>query len=211
MNGSAVRKTDIRIKKTYDKLYAAFFELLAEKPFSSISILDICEKANIHRATFYKHFVDKQDFISFCCNRLLDTLNLTNDVNLLDESDESKTMYINICRKVINFVYENKSFIADITSSPGAHIFAESFLNSFTDMFEKRLNKVVQNGGTILSPIPMLSTFYAGGIVSLLKWWVLDGEKYTKDDILRFAVARFSEAENTFIQNKNKNSWQASA
>lgn len=196
-----VRKTDIRIKKTYDKLYDSFFELLSEKTFENISILDICNKAGIHRATFYKHFLDKQDFITFCCNRLLYSLGFGNDIILLEESEETKLMYISVCRKIIDFVCENKKIAKDIFSSGGAYGLCEVLNNSLSDLFEKRLNKIVQNGGNIISPIPMLSNFYAGGIVSILKWWVLDGDKYTKDDILRFAVTRFAEAENTFNSN----------
>lgn len=203
MKSTAVRKPDIRVKKTYDKLYTAFFTILVEKPYEHVTVLDLCEAADVHRATFYKHFVDKQDFVSFCCNRLLEELNLTNETRLIGEGEEAKTIFVNMCRKVINFVYDNRQFIIDMTSAPGADAFTNSLLHAFTDLFEKRLNKVVVSGGYIASPIPMLSNYYAGGIVSLLKWWAIEGEKYTKDDILRFAVARFNEAETSYIQNIN--------
>lgn len=203
IKNSAVRKPDIRVKKTYDKLYHAFFETLIEKSYESITVLDLCEKANVHRATFYKHFVDKQDFVSFCCNRLLDELDLTNETRFLGEGDESKTAYINMCRKVINFVHENRQFIIDIANAPGSDAFNNSLIHAFVDLFEKRLTKIVSAGGHISSPVSMLSNYYAGAIVSLIKWWALEGERYTKDDILRFAVARLNEAEITFLQNKS--------
>lgn len=203
MKNSAVRKPDIRVKKTYDKLYSAFFEILVEKSYESITVLDLCERAGVHRATFYKHFLDKQDFVSFCCNRLLDDLDLTNEIRFLGEGEDAKNVYINMCRKVINFVYENRQFINDIASAPGAGAFNNTLLHSFTDLFEKRLTKVVASGGFLASPIPMLASYYAGGIVSLLKWWAVEGERYSKEDILRFAVTRFNEAEVSFLHNKN--------
>ena len=202
MKNTAVRKPDIRVKKTYDKLYSAFFELLSSQPYDSITVLDLCEKADVHRATFYKHFLDKQDFVSFCCSRLLDELNLTNDILLLGEGDESKVIYVNMCKKVINFVHDNRRFIRDINASPGSEAFSSALLRAFTDLFEKRLTKVVLNGGILASPIPMLASYYAGGVVSMLKWWAIDGEKYTKEEILRFAVTRFNEAEISFLHNK---------
>lgn len=202
MKNTAVRKPDIRVKKTYDKLYSAFFELLKDHSFDSITVLDLCEKADVHRATFYKHFLDKQDFVSFCCTRLLENLNLTNEITIIGEGDESKSIYLNMCKKVVNLVYDNRQFIKDISASPGVETFNSTLLDSFADLFEKRLTKVVANGGILGSPIPMLANYYAGGIVSLLKWWAIDGEKYTKDDILRFAVTRFNEAEISFLHNK---------
>ena len=37
--------------------------LLAEKGFESISVQDVTDKAEVNRATFYKHYVDKYDLL----------------------------------------------------------------------------------------------------------------------------------------------------
>ena len=79
MKGKGVKKLDIRVQKTYDKLYKTFFELLEKKPYESITVLEICNETGVHRATFYKHFIDKQDFVNFCINKKLDELHLHND------------------------------------------------------------------------------------------------------------------------------------
>lgn len=52
-------KLDPRVKRTRSLILRAFSELLAEKSFDSISVQDVTDKAEINRATFYKHFVDK--------------------------------------------------------------------------------------------------------------------------------------------------------
>ncbi len=53
------RSIDPRVKRTRKLLQQAFMELLQEKTFASISILDITERATVNRATFYAHFSDK--------------------------------------------------------------------------------------------------------------------------------------------------------
>ncbi|MFC7558721.1 TetR/AcrR family transcriptional regulator [Paenibacillus farraposensis] len=63
--------TDLRVKRTHKLLWSALGELLLDpkKEFSSITINEICEKAMVHRTTFYKHFVDKYDLLNlFFCN-----------------------------------------------------------------------------------------------------------------------------------------------
>jgi AcrR family transcriptional regulator len=40
-------------------------ELIRERPFKQISIKAICERTGVSRATFYKHFTDKYDVITW--------------------------------------------------------------------------------------------------------------------------------------------------
>lgn len=57
--GLEVKNIDPRVKRTRKLLQQAFTELLREKSFAGISILDITERATVNRATFYAHFPDK--------------------------------------------------------------------------------------------------------------------------------------------------------
>src|SRR5512138_787509 len=57
-------RLDPRVKRTRSLILQAFNDLLAEKSFDSISVQDVTEKAQINRATFYKHhFIDKYDLL----------------------------------------------------------------------------------------------------------------------------------------------------
>jgi AcrR family transcriptional regulator len=58
-------KLDPRVKRTRSLILQAFSELLAEKGFESISVQDVTDKAEINRATFYKHFVDKYALLDY--------------------------------------------------------------------------------------------------------------------------------------------------
>lgn len=60
-----MEQLDLRVQKTYKALVEAFEGLLHEKEFESISVTEICDAAMIRRPTFYKHFLDKYDFITF--------------------------------------------------------------------------------------------------------------------------------------------------
>jgi AcrR family transcriptional regulator len=63
-------KLDPRVKRTRNLILGAFNSLLAEKAFESISVQDITEKAEINRATFYKHFVDKYALLDYFITRI---------------------------------------------------------------------------------------------------------------------------------------------
>jgi len=54
-----VNEADPRVKRTRKLLKDAFVELLGEKRFADVTVLDIAERATVNRATFYAHYADK--------------------------------------------------------------------------------------------------------------------------------------------------------
>ena len=54
-------KTDLRVLKTQLAIRGAFTDLLEEKPFSSITVQNIIDRARVNRKTFYNHYHDKYD------------------------------------------------------------------------------------------------------------------------------------------------------
>jgi AcrR family transcriptional regulator len=56
-------KLDPRVKRTRNLILQSFESLLAEKGFETISVQDVTDKAEINRATFYAHYVDKYDLL----------------------------------------------------------------------------------------------------------------------------------------------------
>ena len=58
-------KLDPRVKRTRSLILQSFGDLLAEKSFDAISVQDVTDKAQINRATFYKHFVDKYALLDY--------------------------------------------------------------------------------------------------------------------------------------------------
>src|SRR5258708_12868863 len=69
-------------------LQKAFVELVATKPFQSITIQDIADRAMVNRATFYDHFTDKYALIEFS---LRDWFRQKLDSNLPADSTLSTT------------------------------------------------------------------------------------------------------------------------
>lgn len=57
-------KIDRRIKYTKRMLHEALIELLEKKPISSISVTELCDKADINRSTFYAHYRDQFELLA---------------------------------------------------------------------------------------------------------------------------------------------------
>ena len=57
------KKTDARVRRTRDALGDALVALMQEKPFETITVQDVLDRANVSRSTFYTHYSDKDDLL----------------------------------------------------------------------------------------------------------------------------------------------------
>ncbi|WP_130838308.1 TetR/AcrR family transcriptional regulator [Lachnoclostridium sp. Marseille-P6806] len=58
-----MNQNDARVRYTTQAVRAAFIALLHEKPLSKLTVKEICVRAGINRATFYKHYADVYDLM----------------------------------------------------------------------------------------------------------------------------------------------------
>lgn len=56
-------KNDIRTRYTKNIIRTVFLELLKERPVNKITVKEICDRAEINRGTFYKHYLDVYDLM----------------------------------------------------------------------------------------------------------------------------------------------------
>lgn len=54
---------DRRIRHTRDRFGDALIKLVQEKPFDTITVQDILDRADVGRSTFYVHYRDKNDLL----------------------------------------------------------------------------------------------------------------------------------------------------
>lgn len=51
------------VRRTRQALKTAFVDLILEKGYEAVTIMDIAIRADYNRGTFYKHFVSKEDLL----------------------------------------------------------------------------------------------------------------------------------------------------
>ena len=57
------QRRDRRVERTQALLRDALVSLIQEKPYDSIAVKEILDRANVGRSTFYMHFRDKDDLL----------------------------------------------------------------------------------------------------------------------------------------------------
>src|SRR5918996_1979067 len=80
------KKTDARVRRTRDALGDALVALMQEKPFETITVQDVLDRAHVSRSTFYTHYSDKDDLLMSDAEEFFEALSMALSVHG-DKSD----------------------------------------------------------------------------------------------------------------------------
>ena len=189
--------TDIRVRRTYNQLTEALIKLLAQKSFDDLTVLEICNQANVHRATFYKHFVDKHDFLNCCFKMKLAEL----DFEKSDKDFSIEQMNENCMKmieKVLSFIEENKKFVSCVSSEHYSSSFTNSLSDAIADFIIEQIRSKASFSEKLGYNLQLMAYYYAGAIVSLTRWWSTSKNVCSKRMFLEFAKRKIDDLCNYF-------------
>lgn len=176
MSEKNIKKEDGRVRYTKMRIRSAFYELLHEKSYDKITVTAICEKAEINRATFYKHYLDVADLV-----------------------DKLQEETINVLAEKLNSATDTtaKDFIVDILKYLKLHMEdnnnAGLFASSTASTFTAKISRLIYlSFSTLLMPrIPdnadmdksIVFAYIAGGCAGIIDYWAKSGYKENEEAI----------------------------
>ena len=174
-------KEDLRVKKTKKALYAAFMRLLEKKPFEEITVNELCDEADVRRATFYKHYADKFAFLMAFTHTLRDRF----DHFIWKDSGyaTSTEYYVAYAKGIVNYITEHPAAIDNIVkSSLFSHMLAIILEQNYKDTKE-RLEESARSGIEPRTSIDTLAAMCAGGTAVTIYMWLMGGKKKSPDEL----------------------------
>ena len=172
-----------QVKRTRKFVSTALLSLLLEKNFEEISVTDICEKAMITRATFYKYFEDKYH-LAQCV--LIDLKEQIFDKELEKIKFRStKELYLKLIELSYDYItLHEQNFVLFIK-----HSYTEKFrimlLQTINDFVESITKKEHQNFRFQI-PTELVSKFVTGGFAYTMLFMIENQTSYSKQDILKW-------------------------
>ena len=97
---------DRRVKYTKKVIKETFLNLLETKDISQITVKEICEIADVNRATFYRYYLDIYDLLEKIEEDLIE--DLKNSSPLEDLSSHSVYTF---SKGILAILYENKRLV----------------------------------------------------------------------------------------------------
>ncbi|PCF41288.1 TetR/AcrR family transcriptional regulator [Staphylococcus delphini] len=174
---------DRRIRKTTNAIKSALIHLLKTEPLDKITIQQIADTADVHRATFYQHYYDKYDLLDQIEYEVLEKMRVNfNDkakqLKALNSVEEAAIVFKEIPKAMLTMISEDIERYQVLLSSGRNHEIEQKI----GDMIALNLKSLLPNPDEIEGiPFRYFHAFVLGSMWSLMRTWVLDEERLPID------------------------------
>ena len=165
-------------ERTKERIAAAFKKLMIQGPFDGITITDITDECGLNRLTFYYHFQDKYDLMSWIFYKeiiepLKGNVNADNWADMLysalktlkDDSD----FY---CSSITYDRVELRTYIYDVSE----------------EIMSDVIHDITKEVDVAEEEIEFMSKFFSHGLAGMLFDWISSGMIEDPRDIVKNAV-----------------------
>ena len=164
------QKIDLRIVKTRKALTDSFWQMLSEKKFEDITVNEMCDRAMVRRATFYKHFADKYEIFAF----IVRTKQAEFDLQIRQQTDNTRpqSFYLGIIQRALDFLNSNEKLVQTVLDSKMLPTVMDILSRQITIDITQKLKEDAQNGVPLPASPQVMAQFFTGALLYTVRWWV---------------------------------------
>jgi len=179
-------KEDLRVLRTRKLLARSLFELLETTPFDKITVVDICDNAMVHRATFYNHFESKEHLLDYANEEIKEELFITTSKK--EPFNSIKELYLYLIRKVLEFLESYKSKILLILNQNSFEKAAEFLMSTVKRSLTNLITTFEKNNTDQENAIPknFLIHYFSGSITIICLNWLISPQKTSKEELIQY-------------------------
>lgn len=174
------RNTDARVARTKAELKKALLAMLEDGSIDEVSIDELCERAGVHRATFYRHYPSVRALLDEIGEETVNSIGLK-----LEGMAGAPALEVLTC--ALTAIQSNATTLHALhESGPGTH-FAQTICSYAFD-----IARGVPPEQAVTSPVYQPTpreAFACGGFVAIAEHWALAGMPRPAADVAREAVS----------------------
>ena len=171
------QKTDARVRRTREALGGALITLMQEKPFDTITVQDVLDRAQVSRSTFYMHYNDKDDLLMSDAEEFFEALSMA----LSAHGDKSDRVFP--VKEFFAHLSDVQPFFKALVKSGRYHENMDLARGHFARGIERRLAELPAGKSIPRNELPAISFAHAGALLSLLTWWLDRGMRETPEEM----------------------------
>jgi AcrR family transcriptional regulator len=156
---------DRRVQRTKASLRNALIGLAREKPYPTIAVKEILERANVGRSTFYTHFSDKDELLDSGIREILAGVDLRG-------SRDAGARALAFALPILTYVDEHRRHADGSKMARQSRLAMHAHLEH---LLSDRIAEDIADSWTKSStdiPPQLLARHIAGTFVLLLNWWI---------------------------------------
>lgn len=191
----ASANTDRRIARTKRALRSALIELMEERGLDGVSVNDLCARADLNRGTFYNHFHDKEDLLTYLEDEVIAELESIQeemkDLTVLDLMRyRARKKPLPFLVNLFDYLREQGDFLHAVTGKGGDIRFAPRLRDSVcANLIQTILHERYRN-----NPSPFVQyyvAFYASAYLGVIQHWIETGMKESSEEMALIAMRLF--------------------
>jgi AcrR family transcriptional regulator len=163
------KKIDRRVRATRDNLGDALIALMHERPFETITVQHVLDRAKVSRSTFYSHYSDKNDLFLSDVEDFFEMFSTA----LIRHGDTSNR--VAPVQEFFAHVADMRQFITSMTASEKVRDVMELGQGHFARAIDQRLATLPATRNLSPTRRSALAHGSAGSLFSLLNWWLYHG------------------------------------
>jgi AcrR family transcriptional regulator len=167
------KKIDRRVRATRDGLGDALIALMHEKPFESITVQHVLDRAKVSRSTFYSHYSDKNDLFLSDVDDFFQMFSTT----LIRHNDTSNR--VAPVQEFFAHVAEMRQLVSSMAASQKIRDVFDLGQGHFARAIDQRLAALPATRNLSATRRSALAHASAGSLFSLLNWWLNHGGSAT--------------------------------
>ncbi|HBI55729.1 MAG TPA: TetR/AcrR family transcriptional regulator [Firmicutes bacterium] len=185
--------TDRRVKYTKMVLRQSLIEVLKEKPISRLTIKELCERADINRATFYSHYSDQFDLLKQIESAFIADINSSLDHFVVEAGE---TNMVQILAKIFEYIAQNSELCHVLLGNNGDIDFQTNIMKIVSErvVFEWQKQKRVDE-----SAAEYIYTYVATGSIGVIRKWLQDDNPKLPQQMAEFVTHLVYKGIETYI------------
>ncbi|NHA41178.1 TetR/AcrR family transcriptional regulator [Staphylococcus schleiferi] len=175
---------DRRVRKTKTAIKNAMITLLKTEKLDKITVNQIADVADINRATFYQHYLDKYDLLDQIEQEMIEQMQINFNEKIMrlkavENAEEAAIVFKEIPRAVLTIMHDDLDRYR-VLLTMGRNYEIEQKIG---EMIELNLKSLLLNDKEIAGiPFRYFHAFVLGSMWSLMRTWVLDEARSTIDE-----------------------------
>ena len=165
-------KIDLRVLKTHNKITEALGSMMSVMTFDSITVYDLCARAGIRRATFYKHFNDKFDLLRKVVAVIIENIN-KKVISTIDFNNPVEYL-INFTNEVIDYFDQRPAILKNLIESSAFPTLLDIIIQCTRQSLVNIFDQAKKQGVNIPISHNVIATFINSGIAGVLFEWLVN-------------------------------------